>query len=80
MNNESLRITKKEAVKVTHEINSVWHVRYQKKGEVLCVIETHSNNVNSPSYEYYFINHGFNDYEFTAKFPTEDRRCNRHEL
>ena len=26
------------------------------------------------SYDYYFINHGFNNYEFLWKRPTDDRR------
>ncbi len=65
-------MTKKELVKVTHDINNVWHARYE--GLRVCVIETHTNKKNSPSYEYVFINHGFDNYEFIDKQPTSDRR------
>ena len=69
---KSLVITKKEASKVTHDINSVWHERFKNKE--YCVIETHSHRIDSPSYEYIFINHGFNQYTFIGKYPTRDRR------
>ena len=68
----TLKISKKEAVKVTHDINSVWHTKY--KSVKYCRIETHSNRPDSPSYVYHFINHGFNEYEFTGKYSTKDRR------
>ena len=44
---KSLPITKKEASKVTHDINNVWHKRFQDKE--YCVIETHSHKPDSPS-------------------------------
>ena len=68
----SLNITKKEAYKVSHDINNVWHERFQ--GKLYCRIETHSHRKDSPSYVYHFINHGFDNYEFVGKFPTIDRR------
>ena len=67
-----LSITEKEAAKVTHDINNVWHKRFQ--GKEYCVIETHSDNQDSPSYSYYFINHDFNDYEFLGKRLTRNGR------
>ncbi len=67
-----LRITKKEAAKVIHDINNIWHERYA--GKEYCVIETHSHRVDSSSYEYIFINHGFDHYTFIGKYPTSDRR------
>lgn len=67
-----LPVSRKEADKVTHDINNVWHKRFQ--GVEFCVIYTHSYDIDSPSYDYFFINHGFNDYEFLGKRPTKDRR------
>ena len=67
-----LKITKKEAAKVTHDINNVWHDRFQ--GKRYCRIYSHSYQSDSPSYVYHFINHGFDNYEFVAKYPTPDRR------
>ena len=69
---KSLRMTRKEMEKVTHDINNVWHKRYKDK--TYCRIATHSNKINSPSYVYHFINKGYNEYEFVAKYPTPDRR------
>lgn len=69
---KKLRMAKKEIAKVTHEINNVWHMKY--KGLGIGVIQTHTNKKDSPSYEYVFINHGFNWYEFIDKRPTADRR------
>ncbi len=69
---KSLNITKKEAAKVTHDINNEWHILYQNKR--YCQIETHSHLPDSPSYVYHFINEGFNNYIFVGKFPTIDRR------
>ena len=43
-------------------------------GEEYCVISAHSHRPDSPSYDYYFINRGFDNYEFYAKIPTIDRR------
>ena len=67
---KNLQMTKKEAAKVTHDINNIWHVRFQRKGEELCVIETRTHEPDSAIYSYYFINHGFDKYEFVAKYPT----------
>ena len=69
---ESLQITKKEAVKVTHDINNVWHARY--KGKRIATIVTHPNDIYSESYEYIFRNYGFNEYEFLGKYSSADRR------
>ena len=60
-------LTKSEVEKVTHDINNLWHTRYQ--GLELGVIYTHSNNTNAPAYAYTFINYGFNDYLFIDKKP-----------
>ena len=67
-----LRMTKKEVAKVTHDINYVWHARFE--GLRLCTIQTHSNKIDGLSYEYLFINYGFGIYEFIDKQPTADRR------
>ena len=72
MEKRSLPITRKEAEKVTHDINNIWHSRFQN--EEVCVIHTHAHKLTSPSFDYYFINHGFNEYEFIGKNPTDDRR------
>ena len=69
---KSLKITRKEAAKVTHDINNVWHSKY--KDVKIGFIYTHSNRPDSPSYVYTFINHGFDNYEFIGKYPTADRR------
>ena len=69
---KKMSMTKREVAKVTHDINNVWHYKFQ--GKERCVIETHSNKSDSPSYEYHFLNYGFNDYMFVGKFPTIDRR------
>ena len=70
---KSLKITAKEREKFTHDINDDWHKKYQ--GKTYCQIETHSNRPDSPSFEYHFINNGFSNYTFIAKYPTIDRRC-----
>ena len=67
-----MNMTKKEVAKVTHDINNVWHTRFE--GVEIGYIYTNSNRVNSPSYVYTFINHGFNDYEFIEKKPINGRR------
>ena len=67
----SLKITKKEASKVTHDINYEWHLKYQDKVGDICVIETHSHRQSSVGYIYYFINNGFNDYVFVAKYSID---------
>ena len=70
---KKLRITRKEAEKVSHDINNDWHIKYSSRVEQKCIINTHSHRPDSPSYEYHFINHGFDCYEFVAKYPTRDR-------
>ena len=67
-----LRMTRKEVAKVTHDINNVWHAKYE--GKEVCMLNTHTNKPDSPSYEYIFINYGFDSYEFISKRPTTDRR------
>ena len=71
---KSLRITRKEAAKVMHDINDRWHKKYSDRIGEKCVINTHSHRVDSPSYEYHFMNYGFSNYRFVAKHPTIDRR------
>ena len=63
---KSLKMTKKEVAKVTHDINNVWHSRY--KTETKCTIITHDNRINGDAYEYHFINHGFDNYTFVGKY------------
>ena len=67
-----MTMTYKEVAKVTHDINNIWHIRYN--GQVECVIETSSDKLDSPTYSYHFINHGFDDYEFVAKMSTRNGR------
>ena len=67
-----LKVSRKEAEKVTHDINDDWHKKYQ--GQEFCVIHTHSYQTNSPGYDYFFINHGFNEYEFLGKRLTKASR------
>ena len=69
---KGLKISRKEAAKVTHDINDVWHERFRNVG--IGYIYTHSHKRNSPSYVYIFRNHGFDNYEFIGKYPTADRR------
>ena len=69
---KSLKISRKEAEKVTHDINNVWHARY--RDVEIGYIYTHTHKVNSPLYVYVFRNYGFNNYEFIGKYPTADRR------
>ena len=65
-----MKLTPKEISKITHEINSVWHVRY--RGKKNCVIVTHSNKKDSPAYIYRFINYGFANYRFVGKYNTDE--------
>ena len=65
---KSLRITRKEAEKVMHDINADWHVKYAGMVGEVCMIETHSNRSDSPGYVYYFMNNGFSQYEYLAKY------------
>lgn len=64
---KSLRITRREAAKVTHDINNVWHSKY--KDVEIGFIHMHSNRPDSPSYVYTFINHVFDNYEFHREVP-----------
>ena len=68
---KSSKISKKEAEKVTHDINNVWHARYENVE--IGYIYTHTHKANSPSYKYVFKNYGFDNYEFIGKYPTADR-------
>lgn len=67
-----MKMTKKEVAKVTHDINNVWHARYE--GVEIGYIYTNSNQLGSASYAYTFINHGFNNYEFIEKKPITNGR------
>ena len=65
---DAMKITKKEAAKVTHDINNVWHIIYKDKCGEICVIETHSHKTDSPGFLYYFINNDYDHYDFIAKY------------
>jgi len=54
----TLPISKKEKAKVTHAINDVYHARFEGKTE--CIM--HNGN-----YKYFFMNHGFNEYDIYFK-------------
>ena len=54
----SLPISEREKEKLRHEINSVFYARYKAKEN--CII--HNGN-----FTYYFINHGFDNYEIIFK-------------
>ena len=60
-----MRITKKELAKITHDINNVWHSRYEGKTD--CYIITRTNESDSPYYTYRFHNYGFNNYRIYHK-------------
>lgn len=62
---ESLPMTAIEKRKVTHDINNIFHAKYQGKRN--CVIRTRSNEPDSPSYYYKFRNHGFDNYDIYHK-------------
>lgn len=62
---ESLSISKKEASKVSHDINNLYHAKYNGKRE--CTIVTSSHEPDSPSYVYRFKNYGFNNYDIYYK-------------
>lgn len=65
----SMPMTAKEKAKVTHDINNVYHAKYE--GKRSCIIRTHSNEPDSPSYVYRFRNNGFDDYDIYMKEPNE---------
>ena len=66
----SLPMTAKEKVKVSHDINNVYHAKY--KGKRTCLIVTHSNEPDSPAFTYRFKNHGFDNYDIYMKEPNDD--------
>lgn len=62
---QPLPMTAEEKAKVTHDINNVYHAKY--KGKRACAISTSSNEPDSPTYYYRFMNHGFDDYDIFMK-------------
>ena len=66
---KSLPMTVKEKAKVTHDINNIYHAKYE--GKRSCIIRTSSNEPDSPSYVYRFRNNGFDDYDIYSKEPNE---------
>jgi effector-binding domain-containing protein len=60
---KSLPISKKERAKVTHDINDVYHTRFDGKSN--CVI--HNGN-----YTYLFENHGFDNYNIYFKMAIDE--------
>ncbi len=62
---ESLPMTSKEKAKVSHDINNLYHSRYE--GKRSCFIRTRSNEVDSPTYLYRFRNKGFDNYDIYRK-------------
>ena len=62
---ESLPMTAKEKAKVSHDINNLYHSRYE--GKRSCFIRTRSNETDSPTYLYRFRNHGFDNYDIYMK-------------
>lgn len=64
-NGKSLPMTEKEKIKVGHDINNLYHSKYEGKRN--CWIKTRSNESDSPFYNYRFINHGFDNYDIIAK-------------
>lgn len=66
---ESLPMTAKEKVKVTHDINNVYHAKY--KGKRVCAIRTRSNEPDSPAFYYRFRNHGFDNYDIFMKIEED---------
>lgn len=65
----SLPMTAKEKAKVTHDINNVYHAKY--KGKRVCAIRTRSNEQDSPTYYYRFMNHGFDNYDIFMKMKED---------
>lgn len=62
---KSLPMTKKEKIKVGHDINNLYHSKYEGKRN--CWIKTRSNESDSPFYIYRFKNHGFDNYDIFSK-------------
>lgn len=67
---KSLKISPKEREKVTHDINNIFHKRFEGKPNGMII--THSNKKNSPAYNYYFENNGFNNYNIFRKTKNPD--------
>lgn len=65
----SLPMTAKEKAKVTHDINNVYHAKYE--GKSFCYIRTRSNEQDSPTYVYRFRNNGFDNYDIYMKESTD---------
>lgn len=66
---KSLPMTAKEKAKVTHDINNIYHAKYE--GRSTCYIRTHSNEQDSPTYVYRFRNRGFDNYDIYMKESTD---------
>jgi hypothetical protein len=58
-------MTAKEKAKVGHDINNVYHAKYQ--GKSICMISTRSDEPDSPVYNYRFKNYGFDNYDIYYK-------------
>lgn len=67
---KSLAMTKKEKIKVGHDINNLYHSKYEGKRN--CWIKTRSNESDSPFYIYRFKNHGFDNYDIFSKSEYDD--------
>ncbi len=67
---KSLPMTKKEKIKVGHDINNLYHSKYEGKRN--CWIKTRSNETDSPFYIYRFKNHGFDNYDIFSKAEYDD--------
>jgi len=66
---KSLPMTAKEKAKVTHDINNIYHAKYE--GKSFCYIRTRSNEQDSPTYVYRFRNNGFDNYDIYMKESTD---------
>lgn len=66
---QSLPMTAKEKAKVTHDINNIYHARYE--GKRVCAIRTRSNEPDSPTYYYRFKNYGFDNYDIFMKMEED---------
>lgn len=69
-NGKSLPMTEKEKIKVGHDINNLYHSKYEGKRN--CWIKTRSNESDSPFYIYRFKNHGFDNYDIFSKAEYDD--------
>lgn len=66
---QSLPMTANEKAKVTHDINNIYHARYE--GKRVCAIRTRSNEPDSPTYYYRFKNYGFDNYDIFMKMKED---------